>query len=133
MKALRLLLIAVVVYIGIVVVFESLLGVFQPQNESTLVLTVTDDQGNENDRVLARLDSNGELFVAVNHWPRAWYRKALQNPDVQVTIDGERRDYRAIAASKPEHQRLLAEHPHNLAFKFLTGFPPRYFVRLEPR
>jgi len=132
-NTLKILLIAVVVYIGIVVVFETLLGVFQPQNESTLVLTVTDDQGNEDDRVLSRLESNGELFVAVNHWPRAWYRKALQNPDVQVTIDGERRDYRAIAASKPEHQRLLAEHPHGLAFKFLTGFPPRYFVRLEPR
>lgn len=133
MNALKILLIAVIAYIGIVVVFETLLGVFQPQNEATLVLTTTDDQGRESDRVLSRLDSNGELFVAVNHWPRAWYRNALANPDVQVTIDGERRDYRAIAASKPEHQRLMAEHPHGLLFKLLTGFPPRYFVRLEPR
>lgn len=132
MNALKILLIAVVVYIGIVVAFETLIGVFQPQNESTLVLAVTDDEGNENDRVLSRLESNGQVFVAVNHWPRAWYRKVLQHPDVHVTIDGERRPYRAIAASKPEHQRLLAEHPHSFVFKLLTGFPPRYFVRLEP-
>ncbi len=133
MNALKILLIAIVAYIGIVVAFETLIGVFQPQSEGTLVLITTDDEGNQHPRVLSRLESDGKLYVAVNHWPRAWYRRALQHPDVSVTIDGEQRDYRAIAASKPEHQRLLAEHSHGLAFKFLTGFPPRYFVRLDPR
>lgn len=133
MKALKILLILVLVYVGIVVVFESLLGILQPANEGTLIITTTDEDGNANDRVLSRLESEGQLYVAANHWPRAWYRQALQNPDVQVTLDAEKQDYRAVPATPAEHDRLMAENPHGIAFRILTGFPPRYFVRLDPR
>lgn len=133
MKALKILLVLVLVYVGIVVVFESLLGILQPANEGTLVITTTDEDGNPNDRVLSRLESEGQLYVAANHWPRAWYRQALQNPDVQVALDGEKRDYRAVPATPAEHDRLMAEHGHGIVFRILTGFPPRYFVRLDPR
>lgn len=133
MKALKILVILVLVYVGIVVVFESMIGYFQPANESTLVITTTDEQGNPSDRVVSRLESDGKLYVAANHWPRAWYEQALQNPEVQVTIDGKRGDFLAVPASKAEHDRLMTEHGHGIVFQILTGFPPRYFLRLDPR
>jgi hypothetical protein len=133
MKALKILVLFALVYVGIVVVFESLLGYLQPANESTVVITTTDEDGHPSDRVVSRLDSEGQIYVAANHWPRAWYRQALRNPDVQVAIDGERREYRAVPVSPAEHERLMAEHGHSFVFRILTGFPPRYFLRLDPR
>jgi hypothetical protein len=82
---------------------------------------------------VSRLESDGRLYVAANHWPRAWYRRALENPDVQVTLDGEKRDYRAVRVTGVEHDRVEGENGVGLVFRILTGFPPRYFVRLDPR
>ena len=79
MKAVKLIAILFVVYVGIVIAFESLIGYFQPADETTLVITTTAEDGNPNDRVLSRLESNGQLYVAANHWPRAWYNRALDN------------------------------------------------------
>ena len=110
-----------------------MIGILQPTSGDTLVITTTDDQGISNDRVLARLESGGQLYVAANHWPRAWYRQALENPDVEVTIDDERRAYRAIPATEEESERVHRENDPGLAFRILTGFPPREFLRLEPR
>jgi hypothetical protein len=82
---------------------------------------------------VTRLESDGKLYVAANHWPRAWYERALANPDVQVTEDGGKRDYRAVPVSGAEHDRVQAENRHSVVFLILTGFPPRYFLRLDPR
>lgn len=132
MKALKWIVIVAVVYVGIVVLFESLIGVFQPANQSTLVITTTDDQG-RHDRVVSRLESDGKLYVAANHWPRAWYKRALQNPDVEVTIDGETSERRAVPVHGAEYDRVRAEHRLPFVFRVLTGFPPRPLLRLDPR
>ena len=133
MKAVRLIAILFVVYVGIIAAFESLLGYFQPAGPSTLVITTTDEGGTTNDRVLARLESNGQLFVAANHWPRAWYKQALENPSVQVAVDGETGAYLAIPVTDEEHDRVNSENRLGMVFRILTGFPPRFFVRLDPR
>lgn len=133
MKAVKILLILCVVYVGIVAAFESLLGYFQPAGGATMVVTTTDLQGNSNDRVVARLEHGGQLYAAANHWPRAWYRQALANPDVEVTLDGEKASYLAVPASESEHVRVDSDNSLGLIFRFLTGFPPRYFVRLDPQ
>lgn len=119
-------------YVGLVVSFESLLGVLQPTSESTLLLTTFDADGTAHDRVVSRLESDGRLYVAANHWPRAWYERALENPKVAVTIDGETRPYRAVPVNDAERDRVDAEHSLNPVFRFVTGFPPRRFLRLEP-
>lgn len=103
MKALRLIPVLFLAYVGIIVAFESLLGYFQPEGQNTLVITTTDEDGTTNDRVVTRLESNGQLFVAANHWPRAWYKQALENPSVQVTVDGEKGSYLAIPVTDEEH------------------------------
>jgi hypothetical protein len=133
MKVLKILAIAALVYVGIVVAFESLLGFFQPRPGSTLVITTFDPDGTPHDRVVARLESDGQLYVAANHWPRAWYRRALANPDVRVSFDGAKSNYRAVPVTGAERDRVDREHPLGIGFRILTGFPPRHFLRLDPR
>ena len=133
MKAAKIIAILFLVYIGIVVAFESLLGYFQPAGQGTLVITTTDEDGNTSDRVLARLESSGQIYVAANHWPRAWYNQALENPQVQATMNGEKAAYLAVPVTDEEHDRVNGENRHGIVFRILTGFPPRYFVRLDPR
>jgi len=132
-KVLKIVAIAVAAYVGIVVAFESLIGYFQPTAGSTLVITTLDEGGTAHDRVVSRLTSDGHLYVAANHWPRAWYRRALANPKVQVTLDGSKGNYTAVPVSGAEHDRVEAENRLGMVFRILTGFPPRTFVRLEPR
>jgi len=132
-KYVKIVAIVFVAYLGIVVAFESLLGYFQPAGQSTLVITTTDEDGNANDRVLSRLESNGQLYVAANHWPRAWYNQALENPQVQVTIDDANGQYLAVPVIDEEHDRVDTENSLGFVIRMLTGFPPRYFIRLDPR
>jgi len=119
-------------YVAIVVVFESLLGHYQPESEDTLVLTTTDTQGASKDRVLSKIEHNDQLYVAANHWPRAWYRQVLRSPEVEVTLDGKQIAYRAVSVTGAEHVAVNNTKPLGLSIRFLTGFPPRYFVRLDP-
>ena len=133
MKALKILAVVVVAYAGIVAAFESLIGFFQPRDESNLLITTFDADGTPHDRILSSLESEGRLYVAANHWPRAWYDRALENPDVQATRGGERGDYRAVPVTGAEHDRGESEHSLGPVLRFLTGFPPRLFLRLDPR
>lgn len=133
MKVLKILVIVALAYVGVVVLFESLLGAFQPRSESTLTITTFDASGEPHERVVSRLESEGTLYVAANHWPRAWYRQALDNPEVEVTSDGETRRYRAVPVTGAEYERVDAEHALPVFFRILTGFPPRELLRLEPR
>ncbi len=133
MKALKIVAIVILGYVGIVVAFESLIGYFQPTAGSTLVITTFEGDGTSHDRVVSRLESDGQLYVAANHWPRAWYNRALENPKVQVTLDGEKGEYRAVPVTGVEHDRVDGENSLGVVFRILTGFPPRYFVRLDLR
>lgn len=140
MKIAKRILILVLVYVGIVAGFESLLGYFQPANQATLVIATTDGDGKRSDRVVSRLESGGQLYVAANHWPRAWFRRALENPAVFVTLDkgddgqdAEPKPYQAVPITGEEHERVDRENSLPIAFRVLTGFPPRTIVRLDPR
>jgi hypothetical protein len=132
-RAVKTIAILFVLYIGMVVAFESMLGFFQPADQSTMVVTTMEADGTAHDRVVARLESGGQLFVAVNHWPRAWYRRTLENPNVQVTLDGDRGDYLAVRTADEEYDRVNDEHGIGFVFRFLTGFPRRHILRLDPR
>ena len=133
MKALKIVAVVVLLYMGIVVAFESLLGYLQPTTGATLFITTFDRDGTAHDRVVSRLESAGQLYVAANHWPRAWYHRALENPEVKVTLDGKKGDYRAVPVTGVEHDRVDGENSLGFFFRIPTGFPPKYFVRLDPR
>ena len=91
-----------------------------------------DADGAAHERVVSRLENAGQLYGAANHWTRAWYRRSLKNPDVQATLDGVRGSDRAVPVTSEEHDRVEGANRHGLGFRILTGFPPRYFVRLDP-
>jgi len=132
MKALKIVAVLVVIYAGIVAAFESMIGYRQPKHESAIVITTFDADGTAHDRVVSRLDTDGRMYVAANHWPRAWYRRALANPQVQASIDGEKKTFRAVPVEGAEFERVDGEHARGTVFLFLTGFPPRRLVRLDP-
>lgn len=133
MKPVKIVAIVVLAYVGVVAVFESLIGSLQPEGDGTLVITTFDPDGGAHDRVVAKLDLDGKLYVAANHWPRAWFRRALANPKVQATIGGARADYTAVRVEGAELERVSTEKALGPLFRLLTGFPPRHFLRLEPR
>lgn len=121
-----------IAYVVVVAGFETWLGYSQPSGKSTLVITTEDSSGTQGDRVLSRLDSQDKIYVSANHWPRRWYRQAMRRPNVEIDTGDGKRPYVAVPVIGDEHDRLLSEHPHTLGFRLLTGFPPRFFVRLEP-
>lgn len=121
-------------YVALIVAFESLMGIVQPEQGQVLKITTTGDDGVENDRVVSWLDDNGTIFVSANHWPRAWYKEAVANPQVRVSIEGQSRDYLAVSVDDDaEWERLDTKFAHPFLFKVITGFPPRLFLRLEPK
>ena len=127
------LIIIALVYVGVVAVFEGLLGYYQPADDQTMVITTYDDVGEGADRVVARLESEGNLYVAANHWPRAWFYAALDNAAVEITFDGQTLPYTAVLIEGEDHDRVNDAHALPFAFRILTGFPPRYLMRLDPR
>lgn len=138
MKSLKWVGAVLAVYVAFVVAFETLfLGLYQPELASTgipmLVLTTTDASGESRERRLARLETDGALYVSAHHWPRSWYRRALENPEVRVEIDGVAADYVATPVQGEEFERVAAEFPIPLPVRFLMGFPPsRDILRLDP-
>ena len=121
------------VYVGLVVVFESAIGYFQPQGGDTLVLTVRDGDGARYDRVLSRIEVDDQVYVAVNHWPRSWFNKLREKPQVEVTFSGKTAAYRAVeVTASAEIERLNRARPLGIGTRILTGFPPRKFVRFDP-
>ena len=127
MRIVKIIAIAIAIYVGIVIAFESWLGYSQPSGGGTIQITTVDDNGKSATRVVSRIESGGHLYVAANHWPRAWYRDALAHPEVTVTMDGETQTYTAA-----EFDRVNADHPLGPMIRFLTGYPPRRLVRLDP-
>ena len=119
-------------YAGLVLAVESTLGFFQPKDASTFVITTTDEEGRSTDRVLAQNFSGGRLYASANHWPRAWYNEALKNPRVKATLNEVTANYIAVPIDEEEHRRVEAEIGNGIGLKFLFGFAPQRFLRLDP-
>ena len=119
-----------ILYVLVVIGFESLLAYTQPENQGTLVIT-TFDEGEPHDRVVSRIHIDDELYVAVNHWPRLWYWQLLDEPVVRIRY-GETDDlFRAVPVEGDRAiQRVDDARPLSIQFRILTGFPPRHFVQL---
>ena len=120
-------------YVALVVVVEILIAVVQPSMPEGILLTTVSADGKSSERMLAGVRLDDHLYVSANHWPRFWYYRALARPEVQVTEHGERRSYTAVPVSGPEQDRITAAYPFPFFLRFLTGFAPRRFLRLDPR
>ena len=141
MKAIKLLAIVLGVYVGLVVAVESLVGIMggrhvtrgvQP-GETWLLISTTAADGVRKDAVVAGVESDGKLYVAANHWPRGWYNRAVENADVEITREGKKIASRAVPVSGEERVRIAEDYSLPWIVRLLTGFPPRSFLRLDPR
>lgn len=122
----------IIFYIGSVVWFEARLGYNQPQNSSTIVIATFDDDGARNERVVRLTVLDGKYYIAANHWPRAWYRQALDNPQLEVKTEESFEPYVAVPLQGDELEFVEEGYQVGLEFRFRTGFPPRRFLRLDP-
>jgi len=124
----------ILVYVGYVIYFEARLGYLQPRGSTSLVIA-TFDNGDRHERVLRLEQIGGNNYIAANHCPRAWYSQALDNPNVEVQLPGEDsfEPYVAVPLDGEELQRISEIYSFGFEFRFRTGFPPRRFLRLDPR
>ena len=133
----KILLILLAVYVGVVVAFETWLGYSQPRSENNLVITLTEDDGSETKRVLSLFESQGDLYLAANHWPRGWFRQVQRKPEIHIEFSGERSaqsgNYTAAPVEGALHDQVLEDNRLPMFARVLMGFPPREFVRLDPR
>ncbi len=126
------------IYVAVVILFESFLGFRQPPATEMpypmLVLT-TADEGGTHDRRLAIFGMDDRIYVSAHHWPRGWYTRAVDNPDVTVAFDDGSAGgaYTAVPVDGEEAERVKAAYPFSLPMKALMGFAPRDVMRLDPR
>ena len=56
----------------------------------------------------------------------------MNDPRVKVTLDGVTADYVAVPIDEAERSRIEPEIGNGIALKFLFGFAPQRFLRLDP-
>ncbi len=141
MKTLKRLALVLLAYVALVAAFETFVGIMgrndaargSAPRDGWLVLTTTGPDGSTHHTVVAGVESGGQLYVSANHWPRAWYERALARPNVEVNRGETSAPYRALPPSADELARVTRDYPLPFFVRALTGFPPRRFLRLEPR
>ena len=140
MKLVKILALVFGVYLVIVLAFQIFVVVMGKNqadrgvrpDESWVTITTSDADGSY-DTVLGGVELDGQLYVAANHWFRGWYRRAVANPDIVVTLAGLEQDYRAIQVTGADRTRIAEYYTFPFFFRLLTGFPPRSFLLLSPR
>jgi hypothetical protein len=122
-----------VAYVLQVIVFEARLGINQPENPSTIGIATFDEDNSRHERVVRLVEIDGNAYIAAQHWPRAWYHQALGNPEIEVKMEDVFEPYTAVPLEGAEEDRVRDIYRMGFQFRFRTGFPPRYFLRLDPR
>lgn len=139
-KGAKITLVVMAAYLVLVIGFEVFV-VYQGRShaergvaadEGWLTITTTDPTGREIDSVIAAVEIDERLYVAANHWPRSWFNRAVENPNIRATLNGIQSEYRAEMLDDPELERVAQVYSFPFLFRFLTGFPPRAFLRLDP-
>ena len=120
------------IYVGYVAYAEARLGYLQPQGGSSIVIATFDDS-ERHERVVRLTKIDGKNYIAAQHWPRAWYRQALRNPEIEVKMEDAFEPYLAVPLAGEELTMVKSIYTMGFNFRFRTGFPPRRFLRLDPR
>jgi hypothetical protein len=59
-------------------------------------------------------------------------KRSAQGANVRITMDGVTGDYLAVPMAGPQHDYLMTRFPMRFRYLLQMGFPPRYFLRLDP-
>ena len=120
-------------YVAFVLIAEFLIWRLQPDMDGGVTIQITDADGNSVERNLAGFEHGNRFYVSSNHWLRHWYNLAIEYPEVDVTRDGIRRPFKAIIVSGDEKRSLSRAYRMGFILRFLCGFAPSKFLRLDPR
>jgi hypothetical protein len=84
---------------------------------NSIVIATFNDENERHERVLSLREVNGKSYIAANHWPRAWYRQALDNPNIEIKMAGVREfaPYTAVPLEGAEDNLLREEY--NISFR----------------
>ena len=132
MEIAKVLLSVFLVYVGFVALMEGLIGFIQPHMDGGVRLTTTDAYGRTSERMLAGARLEGKLYIASNHWLRGWYHQALAEPRVQAEVDGAQAAYSAVPIEGEERARVSDAYRMGFVLRFICGFAPSRFLRLDP-
>ena len=129
------LIILVLTYIGSVINYEVNLGRNQPMRGNSIIIATFDNENERHERVLSLREMDGEIYVSANHWPRAWYRQALMNPNVEVKLASadEFANFTAVPLEDSEDERVRERFRPGFRSQLRMGFAPREYLRLDPR
>jgi hypothetical protein len=141
MKALRVAAIGLVGFVVLALALDLYVGLRQPEvGGRECVLRTTDEAGNVHETRLALIEDHGTLWVQSGHHFRGWYERVLENPEVEVVLDGEAHPFRAVPLDTPEARahviRLLKQRAGPVRFyaiRTLLLFAEIKPVRLDPR
>ncbi len=129
----RAVLVGLLGYLVLVVGLQIFVGVVQFEARHGLTITTIDDAGDPRERELGRYELDGRVYVSAHDWPRTWYREARARPRVTATIERMRGELRAVPVVDVDRiEGLETAFPLPLWFRFVTGFAPRAFLRLDP-
>ncbi len=132
MEIIEILLIVILCYAGFVVLMEVLIGYIQPEMDGGVTLTTTDAQGKTSVRCLYGAKMEGKLYVSSNHWVRGWYKNALVNSSVLIEMNGVQVSHTAAQPDRLELARITDAYKIGFVLRFICGFAPRKFLRLDP-
>ena len=118
--------------VAFVALMEAAIGTVQPDMEGGVILSTTDSNGATSSRRLAGFKFDGKLYVSSNHWLRGWYHESLQHPEGEVTVDGEKTPRIAVRVVGEERDRLAEAYRMGCVLRFICGFAPSRFLRLDP-
>ena len=120
-------------YVAFVALMETLIARLQPSMEGGVRLTTTNAAGESSERMLAGARLDGKLYIASNHWLRGWYRQALAKPEVLAEVGGVPGAYTAVPIVGEERARVSDSYTMGFVLRFICGFAPSRFLRLDPR
>jgi hypothetical protein len=140
MKAIKILAIAIGVYIVLGIIVDSAIGYFQPQSGATIVLRTWSASESQSfkDTVLAIRNDDGQLWVESGHWFRGWYYRALENPSVAIVSGEDLSRYTAVPVNTPEAVELMTklmgkgEGARYWVGRVMLLFAPIKPLRLDP-
>ena len=125
----------VLTYIGSVINYEVNLGRNQPMRGNSIIIATFDNENKRHERVLSLREIGSGMYVSANHWPRAWYRQALMNPNVEVKLASadEFANFTAVPLEDSEDERVRERFRPGFRSQLRMGFAPREYLRLDPR
>ena len=119
-------------YVILILLLETVIWRFQPDMDGGVTLKIKDGETIVK-RKLYGLEYNDRLYLSSNHWFRKWYHTVLENPALEVERAGEQGQYIAVPVKGEEHLEVAREYSAGFVLKFLCGFAPQRFLRLDPK